>query len=222
MARTVEDVLARRTCALFLNARAAIDMAPLVGELMAEELGRDESWAAAQVGSFGKLAKRYLARAFPPTPGELPYLGQTRLRTKSSHGRNALENGATPAEADALAAASGDRPSVLVWHQADAWWAEGLADVAVEIAGLSFQGAARIRHWRLDGERSNANAEWVCLGEPQDPSPAQVARVKSRLGLEPFEPPQNLQVAADRRLGLRFPLPPFGAWLLEIEPDRAQ
>ena len=63
MARTVEDVLARRTRALFLNARAAIDMAPVVGQLMAQELGRDERWTAAQVGNFRALARRYLVPA---------------------------------------------------------------------------------------------------------------------------------------------------------------
>ena len=34
MARTVEDVLARRLRALFLDARAAVDMAPKVAALM--------------------------------------------------------------------------------------------------------------------------------------------------------------------------------------------
>ncbi|MFY9610470.1 MAG: FAD-dependent oxidoreductase [Blastocatellia bacterium] len=60
MARTVEDVLARRTRALFLNARAAIEMAPRVAELMAKELGRDDAWKAGQIRSFEELAKGYL------------------------------------------------------------------------------------------------------------------------------------------------------------------
>src|SRR5262249_2332620 len=42
MARNVEDVLARRTRALFLNARAAMDMAPAVAALLARELERDD------------------------------------------------------------------------------------------------------------------------------------------------------------------------------------
>ena len=54
MARTVEDVLARRTRALFLNARAAIRMAPRVAAVMARELDRDAAWEAAQVKVFGK------------------------------------------------------------------------------------------------------------------------------------------------------------------------
>ena len=46
MARTVEDILARRTRALFLNAKRAIAMAPRVAELLAKELGRDTAWQA--------------------------------------------------------------------------------------------------------------------------------------------------------------------------------
>src|SRR5688572_822514 len=59
MARTVEDVLARRLRALFLNARAAVEMAPRVAELLAGELGRDAGWRAAQVSAFAELAAGY-------------------------------------------------------------------------------------------------------------------------------------------------------------------
>jgi glycerol-3-phosphate dehydrogenase len=59
MARTVEDVLARHTRALFLNANAAIAMARPVARLLAAELGRDEAWAAAQVKEFCALAEQY-------------------------------------------------------------------------------------------------------------------------------------------------------------------
>jgi glycerol-3-phosphate dehydrogenase len=61
MARTVEDVLARRTRALFLNARAAIAMARRVAELMAKESGRDSVWQKRQVEDFGKVASGYVA-----------------------------------------------------------------------------------------------------------------------------------------------------------------
>jgi glycerol-3-phosphate dehydrogenase len=59
MARTVEDVLARRTRALFLNARAAEAMAPEVARLMASELGWDSSRQAAEAAAFATLAKGY-------------------------------------------------------------------------------------------------------------------------------------------------------------------
>ena len=59
MARTVEDVLARRTRALFLNARAAEAMAPEVARLMAGELGWDASRQATEAAAFTTVAKGY-------------------------------------------------------------------------------------------------------------------------------------------------------------------
>lgn len=61
MARTVEDVLSRRTRALLLDARAAVEAAPAVADLMAAELGRDPAWRDAQVAAFTALARGYLA-----------------------------------------------------------------------------------------------------------------------------------------------------------------
>ena len=49
MARTLEDVLARRTRALVLDARASLECAPLVAKLLARELGRDEAWQREQL-----------------------------------------------------------------------------------------------------------------------------------------------------------------------------
>lgn len=60
LARTVEDVLARRTRGLFLDARAAIESAPVIASLMADELGRDAAWEASQVRAFRALAAGYL------------------------------------------------------------------------------------------------------------------------------------------------------------------
>ncbi|MBA3632165.1 MAG: glycerol-3-phosphate dehydrogenase/oxidase [Acidobacteria bacterium] len=60
MAQTVEDVLARRTRALFLDTKAAIEIAPAAAEIMAKELGKDEIWTAEQINEFNKTAKNYL------------------------------------------------------------------------------------------------------------------------------------------------------------------
>ncbi|MBI4539969.1 MAG: glycerol-3-phosphate dehydrogenase/oxidase [Gemmatimonadetes bacterium] len=59
-ARTVEDVLARRTRALLLDARASMDAAPTVARLMAQELGRDAAWEGLQISEYQELAKRYV------------------------------------------------------------------------------------------------------------------------------------------------------------------
>jgi glycerol-3-phosphate dehydrogenase len=61
MARTVEDVLARRTRWLFLEASSAIDAAPDVAAILASELHRDEDWQRDQVIKFNAVAQNYLS-----------------------------------------------------------------------------------------------------------------------------------------------------------------
>jgi glycerol-3-phosphate dehydrogenase len=63
MARTVEDVLARRLRLLFLDAKAAVIAAPQVAELMAKELGKNEEWKYKQLEDFYSLSKNYLLEA---------------------------------------------------------------------------------------------------------------------------------------------------------------
>jgi Glycerol-3-phosphate dehydrogenase len=60
MARTVEDVLARRLRILFLDAKAAISLAPIVAKLIANELNYDQAWEEAQVNSFAQVASKYV------------------------------------------------------------------------------------------------------------------------------------------------------------------
>ena len=62
MARTVDDVLARRTRALLLDAKAAVEIAPTVARIMATELGRDQQWQQRQIADFTSIASRYMIR----------------------------------------------------------------------------------------------------------------------------------------------------------------
>ncbi len=64
MARTVEDVLARRLRVLFLDARAAIDMAPAVASMMAKELNYSLQWEKDQIKDFVELAANYLLEPY--------------------------------------------------------------------------------------------------------------------------------------------------------------
>jgi len=59
MARTVEDFLARRTRALFLDARESIKIAPDVAVIMAKELGKTRRWRLSQIAAFEEVAKNY-------------------------------------------------------------------------------------------------------------------------------------------------------------------
>jgi glycerol-3-phosphate dehydrogenase len=60
MARTVEDVLSRRTHALFLHARAAIEATPVVARVLAQELKRSDSWMKADLAAFLSIANDYV------------------------------------------------------------------------------------------------------------------------------------------------------------------
>lgn len=60
MARNVEDVLARRTRALLLNARESIRISRTVAEVMAQSLGEDQKWIEQQVEDYKNLAQRYI------------------------------------------------------------------------------------------------------------------------------------------------------------------
>lgn len=66
MAITVEDVIARRFRALFLDARASIDIAPQVASIMAKEVAEDDAWVQKQVDEFVKLAQDYLLVPYKP------------------------------------------------------------------------------------------------------------------------------------------------------------
>jgi len=61
MARRIEDILARRTRALFLNAAAACEAAPVVAQMLADELDLDEHTISEQMKSFTRLTSDYLA-----------------------------------------------------------------------------------------------------------------------------------------------------------------
>jgi glycerol-3-phosphate dehydrogenase len=63
LARTLEDVLARRTRALLLDARASLEVAPKVAALMAAQLGRDAGWVRAELASYEALARGYMLGA---------------------------------------------------------------------------------------------------------------------------------------------------------------
>jgi glycerol-3-phosphate dehydrogenase len=60
MARTIEDVLSRRTRALLLDAAESVRIAPEVATIMAAILEKDENWKKQQVETFTRLAKNYV------------------------------------------------------------------------------------------------------------------------------------------------------------------
>jgi len=60
MCMTVEDALSRRTRALLLDAKAAMEAAPAVAAIMAAHMRYGNAWVQEQVQAFTSLAQRYL------------------------------------------------------------------------------------------------------------------------------------------------------------------
>ncbi|GGK27832.1 glycerol-3-phosphate dehydrogenase [Yeosuana aromativorans] len=62
MARTVEDILARRVRVLFLDAKAAIEITPMVATILANELNKDDDWKHEQISNFIGVASQYVIK----------------------------------------------------------------------------------------------------------------------------------------------------------------
>ena len=62
MARTVEDVLSRRTRALLLDARESRRIAPEVASIMALAMNKDDKWKQDQIKDFTQLTEQYLLK----------------------------------------------------------------------------------------------------------------------------------------------------------------
>ena len=62
MAVNISDFLSRRRRMLLLDAKASMEMAPIVAELMRKELGKNKKWKKNQVDSFNNLAQNYLVK----------------------------------------------------------------------------------------------------------------------------------------------------------------
>lgn len=61
-AMTVEDVLSRRTRALLLDAKAALEAAPVVAGLMSDLMGKEPGWQASELEAFEKVVRGYLPK----------------------------------------------------------------------------------------------------------------------------------------------------------------
>ena len=173
----------------------------------------------------------------------LARLGQTRLGLTSdatwdvgrvdelgaydAQGGTGEPGAVSDVEVDGLAAlrADVDGPAVTValWHHGDDQYADaGPAEVEVTVHRLPFPAApVQVRHWRIDGAHSNAYAVWQSLGRPQDPTPAELAQIKARQGLEPG-PHVDVTASGTATLRLRLSLPRHACSLLEIGPGPGQ
>ena len=96
-----------------------------------------------------------------------------------------------PADIDAFATSDVRQAAIMLWNYHDAEKAAPSMPAAVTVTGLP-KGVSRVQltHYRIDDTHSNAYTVWKAMGSPQNPSPAQIAELKSKDGLQLLEAPR--------------------------------
>jgi xylan 1,4-beta-xylosidase len=117
----------------------------------------------------------------------------------------------------ALASVDRNKVSVLVWHYHDDDVSGPAANVELALNNLPMRtGSAQLRHFRIDGDHSNAFAAWQRMGSPAQPTTAQYRQLEraGQLALLGAAETVNLKDGSAR---MRFNLPRQGVSLLVLE-----
>jgi xylan 1,4-beta-xylosidase len=75
----------------------------------------------------------------------------------------------------------------------------------------------RMTHYRIDENHSNAYTVWKSMGRPFTPDAVQMKELRSRQGLELYEPVKTLKPVKDK-ITLRLEMPHHSVSLLVFEP----
>ena len=121
------------------------------------------------------------------------------------------------ADVDAFATKSAHEAAVMIWNYHDDDVPAADAEVTVKIAGIP-AGVRRVRleDFRIDETHSNAYTAWKAMGEPQEPTPEQYARLKEAGQLELLGSPEWLEVS-DGAVTIATQLPRQATSLLHLE-----
>jgi xylan 1,4-beta-xylosidase len=113
--------------------------------------------------------------------------------------------------------ASSDEPSsyhVMAVNFTESFDYDQRQQVSVSLQGLS-RGDWRVRHYRIDGNHSNAYTIWLDMGRPLVPEPEQWNRLEARMGLETVEPDALAEVGQGP-FSLETELPPHSVSLWSL------
>jgi xylan 1,4-beta-xylosidase len=158
-----------------------------------------------------------------------PVLNVFRMFSKMSGQRLAVESDGAIALAALLKQGVRDRPDVsalasldknklcvLVWHYHDDDVAGPDAAVEVALTGIPLKAsAARLQHFRIDDEHSNAFTAWKALGSPQRPTAEQYAQLEKAGRLTTVAAPEAVQVENGQTM-IRLKLPRQAVSLLVL------
>jgi xylan 1,4-beta-xylosidase len=117
----------------------------------------------------------------------------------------------------ALASRDARRATVMTWHYHDDDLPGPAAQVSLAIEGLAADvRSARLQHFRIDADHSNAYAAWLKMGSPQRPSATQYAQLEKASELATLDQPSSVGVAGGR-LTLTFALPRQAVSLVVVD-----
>jgi xylan 1,4-beta-xylosidase len=117
----------------------------------------------------------------------------------------------------ALASRGNRRVTILAWHYHDDDVPGPAAEVALAVDGLGVkQGKAKLQHFRIDAEHSNAYTAWQQMGSPAKPSAAQYAQLEKASELKALAGPSTVDVK-NGNATIAFTLPRQAVSLLVME-----
>jgi xylan 1,4-beta-xylosidase len=119
-------------------------------------------------------------------------------------------------DVSALASLNQNKLDVLVWHYHDDDLPGPEAEIELTLNGLPrANGEAKLRHFRIDEDHSNAFAAWKRIGSPQEPTPEQYAQLENVGRLAALNTAETVQVQ-NGWAALKFKLPRQAVSLLEL------
>ena len=148
-------------------------------------------------------------------------MGTERIAVTSDHAVDLdtmLKNGVRErADVAALASRDARRATILAWHYHDDDVAGPAAQVSLVVEGLgTTPGQARLQHYRVDADQSNAYTVWQRMGSPQSPSPEQYEQLERASELASLSGPSSIGIE-NGRATLTFTLPRQAVSLLILE-----
>ncbi len=117
-------------------------------------------------------------------------------------------------DVSALAARSGKRVTVLVWHYHDDDVPGPDAAITLDLTGMP-EGEPELTRTLIDDGHSNSFTAWLAMGSPQEPTPAQIQELEDSGKLATAK--ETSVRSAGGRCGISFPLARKGVTLLELE-----
>jgi xylan 1,4-beta-xylosidase len=125
-------------------------------------------------------------------------------------------------DVSALASRAVQQIALMVWHYHDDDVAGPDAAVSLAIAGLPAGLAdAKLTHFRIDHQHSNAYAEWLRLGSPVAPNEKQYAQLEQASALTTLDTPATIPLV-NGTATLAFALPRQGVSLLVLSWDETK